>query len=79
MENSKLVYRYYTLYRPPMPGGIPKGAVEVRTMGSRPYISEIGHTAWGYVDYDRPLTRQEIRDYELASANLVQQPMEVAV
>ena len=79
MENSKQVYRYYTLYRPPMKGGIPEGFVDIRVMGSRPYIEEIGHTAWGYVDYDRMLTRQEIRQYELAPANMVQQPVEVAV
>lgn len=29
------VYRYYTLCRPPMPGGIPKGAIAVCAWGSR--------------------------------------------
>lgn len=79
MGNTKQVYRYYTLYRPPMPGGIPAGAVNVQTMGSRPYIPEIGHSAWGYADYDRVLTQKEIRDFELAPANMIQQPVEVAI
>lgn len=33
------VYRYYTLCRPPMPGGIPKGAIAVCAWGSRPFGS----------------------------------------
>ena len=77
MNSSKMVYRYYTLYRPPMPGAIPRGAINVQTMGSRPYIPEIGHSAWGIVDYERRLTAAEIRQYELAPANMIQQPMEV--
>lgn len=32
------VYRYYTLCRPPMPGGIPKGAIAVCAWGSRPFV-----------------------------------------
>ena len=79
IDKAKAVYRYYTLYRPPMPGGIPHGAVNVQTLGSRPYFSEVGHTVWGYVDYDRMLTPKEIRDYELAPANTVQQPLQIAL
>lgn len=39
------------------------------------YVEEIGHTAWGTVDYASPLSQQEIRDYELAPANMVQKPV----
>ena len=71
------VYRYYTINRPPSPGAVPKGFVAVKVWGSRPYVSEIGHTAWGTVDYDHPLSHQEVRAYELAPANMVQMPSEV--
>lgn len=41
----------------------------------RYYVEEIGHTAWGTVDYASPLSQQEIRDYELAPANMAQKPV----
>lgn len=71
------VYRYYTLCRPPMPGGIPKGAIAVCAWGSRLFVPEINRSAWGTVDYSRQLTPEEIRDYELMPANVVQQPIEM--
>lgn len=71
------VFRYYTLYRPPSPGSVPPGFVFQRTIDSRPYISEAGHTVWGIVDYDRRLTQKEIRDYELTPADMVKMPIEV--
>ncbi len=58
-------YGYYTLYRPPMPGAIPRGAVEMECLDDNPYAEDIRHNVWGKVWYDRPLTDQEIRDYEL--------------
>lgn len=61
------VYRYYTIYRPPMPGAIPRqGLVRV---GSYDYKQSIGGVgAWGFAEYDRPLTEKEVYDYELAEA-----------
>lgn len=47
----------------------------MKVWGSRPYVEEIGHTAWGTVDYTSPLSQQEIGDYELAPANMVQKPV----
>lgn len=69
-------YSYLTLRRPPMPGGIPKGAIAVCAWDSRPFVPEINRPAWGTVDYSRQLTPEEIRDYELMPANIVQQPIE---
>ena len=48
-----------------MPGAIPRqGLVRV---GSYDYKQSIGGVgAWGFAEYDRPLTAQEIEDYELA-------------
>ena len=58
-------YKYYCIMRPPMPGGIPKGALEVRTFRERRYVPEIDRMAWGYVIYTRELCYAEIREYEL--------------
>lgn len=69
------VFRYYTLYRPPAPGAIPKGCIHQQTVGSRPFIKEVSHTVWGIVEYDRQLTPEEISQYELAPANMVQMPI----
>ncbi len=61
-------YKYYCIMRPPMPGGIPKGAMEVRTFRERRYVPEIDRMAWGYVIYTRELCYPEISEYELISA-----------
>ena len=58
--------------RPPMPGGLPCGGkiVAVEWFHERRYIPEINRMAWGYVEYDRPLSMKEVADYELISAPL---------
>ena len=58
-------YKYYCIMRPPMPGAIPKGAMEVRTYRERRYVPEIDRMAWGYVIYTRELCTAEIHEYEL--------------
>ena len=61
-------YRYYTLYRPPMPGTVPRqGLIRVECLDDRAEI-EPGIMAWGEVEYNRPLMKSEIRDYELKPA-----------
>ena len=59
-------YRYLCTQRPLMPGGIPRGAVNV---DYNEYYHEDngGHVVyvWGAVEYDHPLTDKEIYDYEL--------------
>lgn len=60
-----IVYRYYCRFRPPMPGAIPRQSL-VR-VGIYDYKQSIGGVgAWGFAEYDRPLTAREIEDYELA-------------
>lgn len=60
-------YRYYTLYRPPMPGGIPKqGLLSIHEYEDRLLVTSINRWAWGYAEYSRKLTEKEISDYELA-------------
>ena len=61
----KKVYRYYCLYRPPMPGTIPRGTVSIKDFDERRMVPEISREAWGFVEYERELTKAEIDDYEV--------------
>ena len=57
---------YYTTQRPPAPGAQPKrGLLKFFVYENRLYVEAIGRFAWGSVVYDRPLTAEEIDDYEL--------------
>lgn len=62
------IYRYYTLHRPPMLGGVPKenlfniGEYETPQQTNRGIV-------YGYVDYTAPLTQEEIDRYELWDTN----------
>ena len=60
------MYRYYCLYRPPMPGAIPRGVSNIMAFDERKHVDEIQREAYGYVEYDKPLTPQQVVQYELA-------------
>lgn len=62
-------FRYYLPYRPPMPGAIPKdGIVQMFSADHRKKMDGCDRPVWGWVEYDRKLTRKEIDDYELIPA-----------
>jgi len=58
-------YRYYCLYRPAGPGSVPRGLIDLKNFDDKQFVPEIGKEAWGWVEYEKPLTDKEIRDYEL--------------
>ena len=60
------MYRYYSLRRMQVPGGIPRGVVGIVEFDDKRYCPEIERDAWGYVEYAKPLTPQEIIMFELA-------------
>ena len=61
------VYRYYCQFRPPMPGAIPRaGLVNTADFDYKQSFNGIG--AWGWAEYSRPLTDDEIYHYELAAS-----------
>lgn len=60
-----MIYRYYCLYRPPGPGAIPRGAVHVEDFTEDTYLPQIEMTAWGFAEYEQPLTERQVKDYEL--------------
>lgn len=66
--------RYYSTQRPVTPGSYPKGqgnkVLEIHNFDSRTYCEEIQREAWGYVEYEKPLTEREVADYELTKGPL---------
>ena len=55
--------RYALLMRPPQPGAIPReGLKEIKSIEG---YAPSGHHAWGWAEYDRYLTDDEIKHYEL--------------
>lgn len=62
-----MLYRYYSRLRPVSPGTYPaRGAKEIVNFDSREWVEDVGCRAWGYIEYDRELTPDEIDEYELA-------------
>jgi hypothetical protein len=60
------VYTYFLRERPPTPGAIPKeGLIEVYEYPHPIYDPMDQHMIYGYANYDRRLTKDEIRQYEL--------------
>lgn len=57
-------YRYMTTQRPPGPGAVPRGAVNVESFDDKT------DGAWGYVEYSKPLTQEQIDDYELTPSEV---------
>lgn len=57
--------RYYLTERPPMPGTIPRGCINIMDFGRKKYVQEIDREAWGWVEYEWKLTQEEISNYEL--------------
>jgi len=57
--------RYYLTQRPPAPGTFPGKPVNLKSFDKRTHVEEIGRPAWGWVEYEWPLTIKEAEDYEL--------------
>lgn len=62
-------YRYYCIMRPAAPGTVPRPSevVNFKHFSERRYVAEIDRMAWGWVEYETPLTPMEISEYELIS------------
>lgn len=41
--------------------------MEIHNFDSKTYCEELGRDAWGYIDYERPLTRYDCNAYELSA------------
>ena len=60
--------RYYLTQRPPAPGSFPRQAKRIEAFDTKMFIEEIGREAWGFVEYDEPLSKDEVYSYELTRA-----------
>ena len=56
-------YRYVLTKRPPNLGCQPRGCIKVKSFIEKQEYK--GIEGWGYVDYSKELTEQQINDYEL--------------
>lgn len=59
------MHTYYMILRPLGIGCQPKGFTDYKDYGKRTFVPAIGHEAWGEVTYDRELSPEEIRSYDL--------------
>ncbi len=64
------IYRYFFTMRPPSLGTQPRYADNFCDYCGRKLVEGIGREAWGWVEYDHPLTVQEQSDYELIPSPL---------
>lgn len=60
---SEELYRYYLTQRPPSIGTQPRGAVSVESFDNKKDFE--GINCWGYVEYEKPLTKEQMEEYEL--------------
>ncbi len=69
-ENA--MYRYYSTQRPVAPGTFPKPPEnppqEIQNFDQREPVEGTNFVAWGYLEYDLPLTEKQCSDYELRPA-----------
>lgn len=63
--------KYYSTQRPIGPGTIPQYTEnpikEIKNFDNRIFCEEINREAWGYVEYEKPLSQKEAAEYELAA------------
>lgn len=61
--------RYYSTQRPVMPGSFPKPegnrVTGVVGFDRREQVESIGRPAWGYIEYEKPLSDRDAEAYEL--------------
>lgn len=64
--------RYYSTMRPVMPGSFPNriSVEEIHNFDTKTFCEEIGREAWGYIDYNEPLTKEQAEAYELIHGGL---------
>lgn len=59
----KKTYKYAMLLRPPQLGACPM--VGLIRCSCEEGVSPLGHHTWGWIEYNRKLSDNEIADYEL--------------
>lgn len=66
-----MAYRYYSLLRPVSIGTYPKpegnNLLDIHNYSERTKIEGLPRGAWGWLEYEKPLTTKEMLDYDLFS------------
>ncbi len=74
--------KYYSTQRPVTPGSFPKpeenAIVEITNFDRPTECKDIGRTAWGCIEYERPLSDEEARRWELIPEGLLWYPVTVS-
>lgn len=67
-----MTYKYFNTQRPIGSGTFPKqdGTETVTNFDEPTFCEEIGRKAWGYIEYNAPLTDEQISAYELTPAGM---------
>ena len=62
-DNGDAYYSYALLMRPPAPGALPKeGLIHVSYLQGK---TASGHYYWGSAEYNRRLTEEELKQYDM--------------
>lgn len=65
------MFRYYSILRPITPGAYPKPAdnpaMLIHNFDKREYVGKIGREAWGYAEYNTPLTKEQIEAFDFVA------------
>lgn len=73
--------KYYSTQRPITPGSFPKpegnAVVEIVNYDSPTECKEISRTAWGYIEYERPLSGNDAKRWELTPEGVFWYPVTV--
>ncbi len=74
--------KYYSTQRPITPGSFPKpegnAVVEIVNFDSPTECKEIGRKAWGCIEYERPLSEDEAKRWELTPEGVLWYPVTVS-
>ena len=74
--------RYYSTQRPVGPGCFPKPegnkVLRIVNFDVKIYCKEVDCEAWGYVEYEQPLTNQEAKSWELTPEGTIWYPVTVS-
>ena len=65
LNECEELYGYHLVLRGPSPGAMPDGSVASVSFDQRTYIKDACEFAWGWAGYARPLSQQELSDFEL--------------
>lgn len=71
---EKGCYRYYSTQRPLSLGTYPKPqgnkVLNIENFDERTYCEEIGREAWGYIEYELPVSEVLLKDFEMVKAGV---------